>query len=148
MRICTFTSVEKTSVNLSQAQRDKLTDADQKIKGNELAKWLAKNNVRKSVRAGMSGICNYDYVFPPPRFPRPPARPSKGKFLQWSVTGVNTLNANAWLRQHNHGWEFGERYLDMIIKEVQELAFKQYGSHLVKQFFRILTCHSEAQPSV
>ena len=74
----------------------------------------------------MAGIRNYDYAFPPPRFPRPHARPSKGKFLQWSVTGVNT---NAWLRQHNHGWEFRERYLDMIIKEVQELAFKQYGPH-------------------
>ena len=112
MRLCTFTSVEKTSADLSQTQRDALTDEDQKIKGDELAKWLARNSVRKSVRAGVAGIRNYDYAFPPPRFPRPPARPSKGKFLQWSATGVNALNANAWLRQHNHGWEFGERYLD------------------------------------
>ena len=165
MRICSFTSVEKTSADLTQAQRDNLTDADQRIKGNELNKWLAKNSVRKTVRAGMTGIRNYDFTFPPPRFPQPPTRPSKGKFLKWSVTGVNALNANAWLRQHNHGWEYGEKYLEMIFKEVQKLAFKQYGahagrtqldylsedlrmdaSHSVKQFFRILTCHSEAQP--
>ena len=165
MRICTFTSIERTSADLSQSQRDALADEDQKIKGNELAKWLARNNVRKNVRNKVTGIRNYDFEFPPPRFPRPPIRPSKGKFLHWSVTGVNALNANAWLRQHNHGWEFGERYFNMIVEAVQKLAFKQYGrhagqtqidyltedlkmdpSHSVKQFMRILTCHSEAQP--
>ena len=165
MRICSFTSVERTSAELSQAQRDALTDSDQIVKGNELARWLARNTVRKNVRNAVSGIRNYEFTFPPTRFPRPPMRPSKGKFLNWSVSGVNALNANAWLRQHNHGWEFGERYFDMIIEAVQKLAFKQYGqhtgqtqidyltedlkmdaSHSVKQFMRILTCHSEAQP--
>ena len=76
MRICTFTSVEKTSADLSQAHRDALSDEDQKIKGNELAKWIARNIVRKSVIGTVAGIRNYDYVFPPPRFPRPPMRPS------------------------------------------------------------------------
>ena len=75
------------------------------------------------------------------------------------------MNANAWLCQHNHGWEFGERYLDMVFKQVQKLVFKTFGahagrtqldyltedlcmdpSHLMKQFFRLLTAHSEAQP--
>ena len=165
MRICRFTDVDKTNAELSQEQRDQLTDDDQKIRGNELAKWWARNTVRKNVRGKLSGIRNYDFQFPPEAFPSPPMRPSKGKFLNWNVTGVNALNANAWLRQHNHGWEFGERYFNMIIEAVQNLAFKQYGkhagqtqidyltedlkmdpSHSVKNFFRILTCHSEAQP--
>ena len=129
MRICSFTSVEKTHAELSQSQRDALPDEDQRIKGNELSKWIARNTVRKNVRNKVTGIRNYDFAFPPTRFPRPPMRPSKAKFLNWSVTGVNALNVNAWLRQHNHGWEFGERYFDMIIEEVQKLAFKQYGQH-------------------
>ena len=164
MRICKFTSVEKTYAALSQAQRDALPN-DQRIKGNKLAKWLARNTLRKNVRGPVAGIRDYDFVFPPPAIPRPPMRPSKGKFLNWNVTGVNALNANAWLRQHNHGWEYGERYFNMVIEEVQSLALKQYGkhagqtqidyltedlkmdpSHSVKQFMRILTCHSEAQP--
>ena len=164
MRIASFRAPEKSNAELTQEQRDALPD-DQRIKANELAKWLAKNEVRKNARTGMSGFRAYNYTFPPPRFPRPPARPSKGKFHNWSISGINALNANAWLRQHNHGWEYGEKYLDMIFKGVQELMFKQYGKHAgrtqidyltedlrmesthsMKQFFRILTAHSEAQP--
>ena len=81
MRICIFTDVEKTNANLTQVQRDALTDADQKIKGNELAKWLARNTVRKNVRNSVSGIRNYDFQFPPQRFPRPPICPFKGRSL-------------------------------------------------------------------
>ena len=113
----------------------------------------------------MPGVKEYKFTFPPPPFPKPPSRPSKGKFLRWSVSGINALNANAWLRQHNHGWEYGEKYLELIFTEVQALTFKTFGahagrtqldyltedlcmdpSHSLKQFFRLLTAHSEAQP--
>ena len=164
MRICRFDTPEKTNASLSDEQRARLP-ADQRIKAVELRRWLDKNNKRKAARASVLGIKEYKYSFPPTVIPPPPSRPSKGKFLSWSVSGINALNANAWLRQHNHGWEFGEKYLNMVFKEVQELTFKTFGahagrtqidyltedlsmdpSHSMKQFFRLLTAHSEAQP--
>ena len=164
MRICRFKAPEKTNAELDADQRSKLP-ADQRIKAVELRRWLDKNEQRKTARTGVLGIREYKYSFPPPAIPAPPSRPSKGKFLHWSVSGINALNANAWLRQHNHGWEFGEKYLNMVFKEVQELTFKTFGAHAgrtqidyltedlrmdpthsMKQFFRLLTAHSEAQP--
>ena len=59
MRICTFQTPEKTNADLTQEQHDKLPD-DQRIKGNELDKWLAKNELCKNVRADMPGFCAYN----------------------------------------------------------------------------------------
>ena len=164
MRICRFRQPEKTNAELDDDQRKKLP-GDQRVKAVELKRWLDKNETRKTARTGVLGIREYKYSFPPEKFPRPPARPSKGKFTTWSISGINALNANAWLRQHNHGWEFGEKYLNMVFKEVQKLAFNTFGAHAgrtqldyltedlrmdpthsMKQFFRLLTAHSEAQP--
>jgi hypothetical protein len=164
MRICKFKQTERDNAQFTEQQILQLPK-ELKFKAAELKKWLDKNELRKSARAGMVGVKEYKYTFPPPTFPRPPARPSKGKFLKWNVTGINALNANAWLRQHNHGWEFGEKYLEMVFKEVQLLTFKTFGAHAgrtqldyltedlcmdpthsLKQFFRLLTAHSEAQP--
>ena len=164
MRICRFRQPEKTNAELTDDQRSKL-EPEERFKAVELKRWLYKNEQRKTARTAVLGIREYKYSFPPPKIPAPPARPSKGKFTQWSVSGINALNANAWLRQHNHGWEFGEQYLDMVFKEVQKLAFKTFGahagrtqldyltedlrmdpSHSMKRFFQLLTAHSEAQP--
>ena len=164
MRVVRWKAPEKTLSELDADKCSKL-QPDQRIIAVELRRWLDKNDERKTDRTGVLGIREYKYSFPPPKFPSPPARPSKGKFIPWRVSGINALNANAWLRQNNHGWEFGERYLNMVFKQVQELAFKTFGahagriqldyltedlrmdpSHLMKQFFRLLTAHSEAQP--
>ena len=164
MRVVRWNAPENTLAELDADQRSNLP-ADQRITAVKLRRWLDKNDERKTDRTGVLGIREYKYLFPPPKFPGPPARPSKGKFIPWSVSGINALNTNAWLRQHNHGWEFGERYTDMVFKQVQEIAFKTCGahagriqldyltedlcmdpSHSTKQFFRLLTAHSEAQP--
>lgn len=52
----------------------------------------------------------YNYKYTPPKIPPPPIRhPSNGNLINWSSSGI-ALNANAWLCQHNHSWEFGEKY--------------------------------------
>ena len=146
MRVIRWNAPEKTLSELGADQRSKL-QPDQRIIAVELSRWLDKNDERKTDRTGVLGIREYKYSFPPPKFPSPPARPSKGKFIPWSVSGINALNANAWLRQHNHGWEFGERYLDMVFKQVQKLAFKTFGAHAGRTQVDYLTEDLRMDPS-
>ena len=104
IRICRFRKPEKDNTTLDDEQIAKLP-TDQGIRARELKKWLKKRmSYGRCVESrDARGVKEYKYSFPP-------SCPSKGKFLRWSVLDINALNANAWLRQHNHGWEFGEKY--------------------------------------
>ena len=110
-------------------------------------------------------VAQYKFVFPPPRFPPPPPKPTKGQFISWSNTGINALSPCAWLRIHNHSWEYGPAFFKSIFAAIQQLTFKTTGihsgqtqidyltedlmmdpNHSLKVFFRLLQAHSEAQP--
>jgi heme oxygenase len=105
MHICKFKQAERDDAKYTFQQIIQLPE-ERKFKASELKKWLEKNELRKTARAKMVGVKEYKYTFPLQHF-QDPARPSKGKFLKWNMTGINALNANAWLCQNNHGWEFG-----------------------------------------
>lgn len=121
---------------------------------NELAAWLEKQETRKTERKVLQISASLK--------PSSPMCPSKGSFINWSISCINA--SNMWLCQHNHGWEFGGNFFKMIFRQVQELAFKTYGahrghtqidyltedvsmdpSHQLKSFFRLLMAYSEAK---
>ena len=106
-------------------------------------------------------------------FPTPPAKSKHGQLFSWGegggATGCEALNPCVWLRLHNHGWEFGVTFLDLVFKAIQQLAFKthhgQYAGwtqiiyfltedlcidpiHKLKRFFGFaaVQAHSKAQP--
>ena len=47
--------------------------------------------------------------------------------MGWNVNGVSVMSPCAWLRLHNHGWEYAETFFKLCFKQVQDLAFKSYG---------------------
>jgi hypothetical protein len=116
------------------------------------------------VRANLAGISAYSYSQKPERFPPPPAKPQAGKFIKWNNVGLTPLNPMAWLRMHNHGWQYGQNFCDRVFTKIQQLAFKSYGTqcgqdqiayltkdltmdphHQLKNFLRLVQAHSEAQ---
>ena len=165
-RITKYSKVDFVNATKSISDIDSLGSADEIKAAKEIKKWQTLNDERVAGRNSISGVAGYTYSqFNPPRFPRPPAKPRKGQFAGWNHTGVACLSPCAWLRMHNHGWEYAEKFLTLVFNKVQSLAFKQYGAHAgstqlsyltedlelhpnheLKYFFRLVQSHSEAMP--
>ena len=147
------------------AEINSLPTTDLREGARALYKWALNNETRKTGRSSVPGVATYTIQTKPERFPKPPAKPSKGKFAGWNELGVAVMSPCAWLRLHNHGWEFAEDFFKLCFKQVQLLAFKSYGkhagrtqidyltedlvmdkNHTLKTFFRLVQAHSEAQP--
>ena len=127
-------------------------------------KWRAKNEKRKVARDNVPGVAAYNYQDKPLKFRPPPKQPEAGQFADWDDSGITPLNPMAWLRMHNHGWEYGPQFCNRVFTKVQELAFKSFGTHCgqnqiayltedlqmdpnhrLKNFLRLVEAHSEAQ---
>ena len=163
-RIAQWGEAERTNSAKIASEFSQLSDLEQ-VRALETKKWIQQQNARKAARQNAVGVADYTYEFPPPKFPHPPKKPSKGHFVDWSVSGINAMSACAWLRQHNHGWEYAQKFLELSFNAVQHLAFKIFGAragktqmdylrgdlkmdptHSMKVFYRLLQAHSEAQP--
>jgi hypothetical protein len=81
-------------------------------------RWMSQNEERKLVRANLAGISAYSYSQKPERFPPPPAKPQAGKFIKWNNVGLTPLNTMAWLRMHNHGWQYGQNFCDRVFTKI------------------------------
>lgn len=165
-RISKYSKVDFINAAKSIADIDALGDAELVRAAKDIKPWQEINDLRVAGRKNIPGISSYAYSsHSPPRFPRPPAKPKMGQFAGWNPTGVSCLSPCAWLRMHNHGWEYAEKFLTLVFNKVQTLAFKQYGahagstqlsyltedlelhsSHELKYFFRLVQSHSEAMP--
>ena len=77
--------------------------------------WVRKNEERKTGRSSVPGVATYTYQTRPERFPKPPAKPTKGKFAGWNSLGVAVMSPCAWLRLHNHGWEYAEEFFKLCL---------------------------------
>jgi hypothetical protein len=160
-----FTEADKVNSELTEDERKtKGLDPTQYLNATATETWFQRNNERMEGRKDQP-VADYKFVFPPPKFGPPPAKPRKGQFIRWNNTGINALSPCAWLRIHNHGWEYGPAFFKAIFAAVQQLAFKTTGihsgqtqidyltedlmmdpNHSLKVFFRLLQAHSEAQP--
>lgn len=162
-RYAKWTITDKANSILRGAAFDAL-NAEETTRAEAIKKWSAKNDARVDGRKNKP-VAGYSWSFPPEPFKPPPEKPTQGQFFNWGVTGAEPLNQCAWLRSHKHGWEYMPRFFDLVFKEVQVLAFKSFGkncgrqqidylsedlaldtSHTLKNFFRLLQAHSEAQP--
>ena len=164
-RMCTYGPDDRENSKLSDTDIVQLSTSDERSAAKEVKAWLARNEKRKKVRNAQQGMTAYNYVYPPPLFPAPPAKPKQGMFINWSSTGVSAIGPCAWLRLQNHGWEFAPRFEQLVFQGVQKLAFKTFGEHCgrtqidhltedlemstehnLKRFLQLLQAHSEAQP--
>ena len=162
-RYAKWTIADKANSMLKGDAYDALSASEQ-TRAVATARWSAKNDARTEGRKNKP-VAGYSWSFPPEPFTPPPEKPSKDQFFNWGVTGTEPLNQCAWLRSHRHGWEYMPHFFQLVFKEVQVLAFKSYGkncgrqqidylsedlaldtSHSLKNFFRLLQAHSEAQP--
>ena len=121
---------------------------------------------RKAGRSSAAGVGTYTFTAGVlDRFPKPPAKPSKGQFSGWNVNGAPIMSPCAWLHLHNHSWEYARTFFKLCFKRVQDLTFKSYckharriqidyltedltmdANHTLKTFFFLVQAHSEAQP--
>ena len=165
-RIDKYDTVDFVNAAKSLGDINQLSDADHIENAKKIKPWVLRNEARKTGRSSVSGVGTYTFSSGvPDRFPKPPAKPSKGQFAGWSSYGVSVMSPCAWLRTHNHGWEYAETFFKLCFKRVQDLAFKSYGkhagrtqidyltedltmdaNHTLKTFFRLVQAHSEAQP--
>ena len=160
-----YNAEEKINSALTDEERKtKGLDPNQYLRATETEKWFQRSIERKDGRLNQL-VADYNFVFPPPKFPPPPAKPKKGQFIKWSNTGINAFSPCAWLRIHNHGWEYGPAFFKSIFAAIQHLTFKTTGihsgqtqidyltedlmmdpNHSLEVLFRLLQAHSEAQP--
>ena len=162
-RLCLWGPTEKSNSELSDDDMANLPHHEM-IRAQQLKNWFAKNEKRKAGRAKLP-VTDYNYVFPPPKFNAPPSNPANGQFFNWDDTGCTAMNPCAWLRLHNHGWEYSTQFFNLVFRAVQKLAFNTYGpnagstqlayltedlmfepSHKLKKFFGYVEAHSAAQP--
>ena len=162
-RLSTWGPTEETNSKLTDAQKAQLPMPEM-IRAQQTHIWFKKNQERVDGRANLS-VKDYTFTFPPPKFDPPPARPAAGKLFNWDNTGCTAMNPCAWLRLHNHGWEYSTQFFELIFRAVQKRAFKTYGpvagntqiayltedlkldpSHKLKKFFSFVEGHSAAQP--
>ena len=127
-------------------------------------RWTSENEERKAARASLPGVADYNYNPTPEKFTPPPRKPEAGKFIEWNNFGITALNPMAWLRLHNHGWQYGEQFCNRVFAKIQQLAFKSFGlqcgqdqiayltedlqmdpNHQLKNFLRLVQAHAEAQ---
>ena len=171
--LCTGTAVAEFNEILFNASRraflvidsefnKKICDAPDDT-GTEVQEWIKKNEKRKEDRQGYP-LPNYDFSFPPSKIPPPPERASKDKLVKWNPSGIQGMDALAWLNLHKHGWEFAELLHDLVMIEIKDLAFRGFGkeagrvqisyltedllmdpSHNLSTFLRLLEWFSEAQ---
>ena len=160
-----YKDVDFINARKSLADIRAMSDPDAVKAALEIIPWVQRNKRRKEGRQSLHGIVPYDFLIVPPIFPKPPGKPALGKFAGWNHEGVSVMSPCAWLRAHNHGWEFAERFFDLVFSKVQILAFKSFGSHAgrtqieylsedlkfdplhtLKAYFRLIQAHSEAQP--
>jgi hypothetical protein len=163
MRLSTWGPTEETNSRLSDALMAQLPQAEM-IRAQQTKQWFKKNQERVDGRAPLP-VKPYTFVFPPPQFSPPPARPSSGKLFNWDNTGCTAMNPCAWLRLHNHGWEYSTQFFKLVFRAVQKRAFNTFGpvtgntqiayltedlkldpSHKLKKFFGFVEGHSAAQP--
>jgi len=160
-----YDAEDKINPALTEEERKtKGQDPGQYLRATETEKWFQCNNEQKDGRLNQPEA-DYNFVFPPPKCPPPPAKPKRGQFIKWSNTGINALSPCAWLHIHNHGWEYGPAFFKLIFAAIKQLTFKTTGihsgkmqidylaedlmmdlNHSLKVFFRLLQAHSEAQP--
>ena len=94
-------------------EADENLDSEARKRAEILGKWIARNEGRKTARSNtqLAGVKPYSYnLFPPERFTPPPSRPSRGRFFKWEDSGLNTVSPLAWIRLHNHGWEYYQAF--------------------------------------
>ncbi len=130
-RICQFTSIDYANAKKSHGELVKAdTDKELLHAAAHLRSWIQKNDNRKEQREKVkatASLKSYAWTWPPTKFPPPPSKPMHGIFYAWANSGINATSACAWLRIHNHGWEFGDLFQREIFLEVQKLTFKSYG---------------------
>jgi hypothetical protein len=170
--MCTGTAVAEFNEILFRSSWDTHSTIDKEfnatiVTGKEedevVKEWKQKNLKRETERAGYP-VSNYSWKFPPDKIPPPPQRAPKDKLVKWNVSGIQGMDALAWLNLHKHGWEFSELLHDKIMEEVKTLAFRGFGkeagriqidyltedlkmdsTHKVSTFLRLLEWFSEAQ---
>ena len=168
-RLSTYKEEDQNNAKRSDEALDvdeDLTEAARK-RAKILRKWIARNEARKSARADtkLAGVKSYDYKFPPGKIPPPPSRPSKGRFFAWADSGLNAVSPLAWIRLHNHGWEYYQAFQEKVFLAVQGLAFHTAGkkagtiqleyltedlvlenSLQLQKFLTLVDAHSMTQP--
>jgi hypothetical protein len=168
-RICQFTNIDYANAKKSHGELVKADTNEELLQAAaHLRSWIQKNDSRKEQREKVkatAGLKPYAWTWPPTKFPPPPSKPTHGIFFAWADSGINATSACAWLRIHNHGWEFGDLFQREIFLEVQKLAFKSYGEKAgrtqidylsedlviegtikLSKFYSLVEAHSEAQP--
>ena len=168
-RICQFTNIDYANAKKSHGELVKADTSEELLQAAaHLRSWIQKNDNRKEQREKVkatAGLKPYAWTWPPTKFPPPPSKPTHGIFFAWADSGINATSACAWLRIHNHGWEFGDLFQREIFLEVQKLAFKSYGEKAgrtqidylsedlviegtikLSKFYSLVEAHSEAQP--
>ena len=80
-------------------------NADETARAEAIKKWSAKQDAGTEGRKNRE-VSGCNWTFPLESSKLPPAKPTKGQFFNWGVTGIEPLNQCAWLHSHKHGWEF------------------------------------------
>ena len=123
-----YNTVDFVNAAKSLSDINKLSDPDQIENAKKIKPWVLKNEKRKTGRSSVAGVGTYTFTAGvPDRFPKPPAKPSKGQFAGWNANGISIMSPCAWLHLHSHGWEYAETFFKLCFKRVQDLAFKSYG---------------------
>lgn len=78
--ICKFNQKDLAHSKLTGTDYGKLSQAQQ-ARATKLDNWIHRNTERKDARKNVVGIKEYTFVFPPPAFPPPPAKPMAGQFF-------------------------------------------------------------------
>lgn len=164
-RLTKFGTVDFVNAQKPLDEINAITEESEKLAALEIKAWVSRNERRVEGRKNIRGVTPYSYATHPKPFPKPPGKPANGKFAGWNHEGVSVMSPCAWLRTHNHGWEYAETFFELVFEKVQRLAFKSYGkqagrtqieyltedlrfdpNHNLKGFFRLVHAHSEAQP--
>ena len=120
-----FNASHRTFLVIDSEFNKKIVDAPDKS-GSEVKNWIKKNEKRKDDRQGYP-LPNYDFSYPPSEIPPPTERSSKDKLIKWNSSGIQGMDALAWLNLHKYGREFVEFPHDLIMIEVKDLAFCEFG---------------------
>ena len=71
-------------------------------------------------------VTDYSYIITPSGIFPPLVRYSINKLVRCNASGIQILDALAWLNLHKHEWEYSELLHNNIMEEVKQLLFRLF----------------------